>query len=62
MSQEGGVANRKQAELSQIIAERWRSEPKPVRRYYEHEARRRKLEHGPDSPSPFQLYCGPGCV
>jgi HMG (high mobility group) box len=55
MSQEGGVANRKQAELSQIIAERWRSEPKPVRWYYEHEARRRKLEHGPDSPSPSQL-------
>jgi hypothetical protein len=56
MSQDGGLAGRQQAELSKIIAERWRSESTQVRRHYEHEAERRKLEHGPDSPSMSQIF------
>jgi hypothetical protein len=50
MSRDGTLVGRKQAELSKIIAERWRSESLQVRRRYECEAEHRKLEHGPDSP------------
>lgn len=39
-----------QAELSKLIAERWRSEPPEIKQRYEHQARVIKLEHDEQNP------------